>query len=220
MFIIKILLQKFSYTKHVHPQNKQLIETSIMVSFNEMHGFYYEFQDTSSALFFIASQLIRSHNFCASIKSTIINNNQSTNLQTTLHIPCLADANPDGIGWLIASKLIKNLKKHIYSEKLLRVSMYCLFYESISWDFPFKCRTNENFKNNIWKQLKVHTSKFWSRDAWAHEIWNIKQITCHDRFKWEKLSLYFYYCRVCPQDGRKVRFLHAAIPWSSLQATG
>ncbi len=29
--------------------DKQLIETNIMVSFNEMHGFYYEFQATLSA---------------------------------------------------------------------------------------------------------------------------------------------------------------------------
>jgi hypothetical protein len=39
--------------------NKQLIETSIMVSFNEMHGFYYEFQATLSATVVIASQLIK-----------------------------------------------------------------------------------------------------------------------------------------------------------------
>ncbi len=71
------------------------------------------------------------------------------------------------------------------------------------WTLPLSLQvshTNENFKNNIWNQLKSSYFK-------AHQIWNIKQITCHGRFVWEKLLLYFYYCRVCPQDGRKVRCL-------------
>ncbi len=45
------------------PYSRQFLETNIMVSFNEMHGYYYEFQDTGTVYYCITADQMQTSGF-------------------------------------------------------------------------------------------------------------------------------------------------------------
>ncbi len=133
-----------------HPGSATLIETIIAASFNEMHGYsimnskilcplycvslYQSWSNTLPSLhcgvvLFLWISKLRSkensHIFFPYIISPLILTVMIISLQiykVILHTPLAPDANPDGKGYLIASKFLT------YWKKVTLVSMYYLFF--------------------------------------------------------------------------------------------